>query len=125
MSMRSGGAFKEGSCAIVRKFYRHSMRHLRAMTGGRWAHSSVLASVLGALGAACLPAAHAAVELDDAAARIQYAFYTADTRGLADVLALIGEMDGATAAPAMKEYYLAYGNWKLAQVYGDEAIANR
>lgn len=62
--------------------------------------------------------AHAAGvdELDDASARLQYAFYTEDARSLETVLHSIEslEVDGL---PGAKEYQLAYGNWKLAQLY--------
>lgn len=56
-------------------------------------------------------------ELDDAAARLQYAFYTSDVRSLEEVLALIDgfQVDDALAAP--KAYQLAYGYWKLALLY--------
>lgn len=68
--------------------------------------------------------ADATSELDDAAARAQYAFYTGDTRGLEEVLGLIERLDvPATLAP-MKEYYAAYGSWKLAQLYTDETLGS-
>ncbi len=57
-------------------------------------------------------------ELDDAASRLQYAFYTADLRGLHDVIDIIEALD-VDAPPGAKEYQLAYGEWKLAQLYAD------
>jgi tetratricopeptide (TPR) repeat protein len=57
-------------------------------------------------------------DLDDAAARLQYAFYTADVRGLDEVLKLVESMELDTPA-GMREYQLAYGQWKLAQLYAD------
>lgn len=63
-----------------------------------------------------LARADATSELDDAAARIQYAFYTANARELEQVLSLLSGID-ATAVRGLKEYYAAYGNWKLAQVH--------
>jgi tetratricopeptide (TPR) repeat protein len=57
-------------------------------------------------------------ELDDAAARLQYAFYAADVRGLQDVLTLIEGLNMDAPAGA-KDYQLAYGEWKLAQLYAD------
>jgi tetratricopeptide (TPR) repeat protein len=62
--------------------------------------------------------AHAASvdELDDAAARLQYAFYTEDVHSLENVLLAIETLDIEEPANA-KEYQLAYGNWKLAQLY--------
>lgn len=69
----------------------------------------------------CLPlyAAHADdSEIDDAAARMQYAFYTRDTRSLQEILRRLGAMETAHT-PGMKEYYEAYGNWKLSQLYAE------
>lgn len=60
-------------------------------------------------------------ELDDAAARLQYAFYTADARDLVEILSLIDRLDAPATLAPMKAYYAAYGNWKLAQVYSDES----
>src|SRR4051812_12122052 len=57
-------------------------------------------------------------ELDDAAARLQYAFYSADLRGLQNVLDLI-QAEEIDAPSGAKEYQLAYGEWKLAQLYAD------
>lgn len=64
-------------------------------------------------------------ELDDAAARIQYASYTADTRGIEDAVALVQRLELPASRKAMKEYYTAYGQWKLAEAYADEATAGR
>lgn len=61
--------------------------------------------------------AETVAELDDAAARMQYAFYTTDVRALEEVLKLLEGFDvDAKLAPA-KSYQLAYGNWKLSQLY--------
>jgi hypothetical protein len=68
--------------------------------------------------AACVSSAAGVDDLDDAAARLQYAFYTADVRGLQDVLNSIQSLEVDLPASA-KEYQLAYGNWKLAQLYAD------
>lgn len=57
-------------------------------------------------------------ELDDAAARLQYAFYSEDLRGLQEVVTLIQGVQIDAPAGA-KEYQLAYGEWKLAQLYAD------
>lgn len=84
-----------------------------------------LRAALGAL--LCLPAlaahADAVSDLDDAAARMQYAFYTADTRSLEEVLGLIERLEVPRALEAMKHYYGAFGNWKLAQLYTEDAVA--
>lgn len=76
---------------------------------------------------ACAPlyAAHGADgELDDAAARMQYAFYTADARGLEDVLAQLGSVE-AEGVPGLKEYYAAYGSWKLSQLYAEAQASGK
>lgn len=69
--------------------------------------------------------ADAISELDDLAARIQYAFYTSDPRGIEEALALLGRLELPPSRKVMKDYYTAYGHWKLSQLYGDEAAAGR
>lgn len=66
--------------------------------------------------------ADATSELDDAAARAQYAFYTGDTRGLEEIIGLIKRLETPATLTPMKEYYAAYGSWKLAQLYTDESL---
>jgi tetratricopeptide (TPR) repeat protein len=56
-------------------------------------------------------------EIDDAAARMQYAFYTGDARAIEEVLTLIEGFDVDSGLTAARSYQLAYGNWKLAQLY--------
>lgn len=56
-------------------------------------------------------------ELDDSAARIQYAFYTADTQALASLLRLVESFTVDPALAASRDYQLAYGHWKLAQLH--------
>jgi tetratricopeptide (TPR) repeat protein len=56
-------------------------------------------------------------ELDDAAARMQYAFYTGDTQGIETILKNVDEFQVDAALAASKAYHLAYGNWKLSQLY--------
>jgi tetratricopeptide (TPR) repeat protein len=56
-------------------------------------------------------------EIEDAAARIQYAYYTGDARELQSAL---GEMEGLEADPKLKgvkAYHLAYGQWRLAELH--------
>jgi len=55
-------------------------------------------------------------ELDDAAARIQYSFHAADARGIQDALNLVQRIELTAALRGMKDYYLAYGQWKLAEL---------
>jgi hypothetical protein len=73
----------------------------------------------GLLLAVCAAAAsgETVAELDDAAARMQYAFYTADTQGIETILKNVDEFEVDDALAASKAYHLAYGNWKLSQLY--------
>jgi Tfp pilus assembly protein PilF len=57
-------------------------------------------------------------EINDAAARMQYAFYTRDARSLEEILRQLGAME-SDQRPGAKEYYEAYGNWKLSQLYAE------
>ena len=61
--------------------------------------------------------AQAPLELDDAAARLQYAFYTGDARSLEEVLSLLENAELAANLATARDYQLAYGHWKLAQLY--------
>jgi tetratricopeptide (TPR) repeat protein len=56
-------------------------------------------------------------ELDDAAARMQYAFYTGDSQGIETLLKTVEEFQVEDSLGASKDYQLAYGNWKLSQLY--------
>lgn len=56
-------------------------------------------------------------DLDDAAARIQYAFHTADARGIEDALSIVQRIELPASWPGMKEYYTAFGEWKLAELH--------
>lgn len=71
------------------------------------------------LAAAAPVAAESMAEFDDATARLQFAFYTADTRSLEEMLREIAGFEAGAALAAAKSYQLAYGHWKLAQLYGD------
>jgi hypothetical protein len=77
----------------------------------------------------CIPAlqtsADTASELDDAAARIQYAFYTEDARALTEGLTLMTQLDSTGLAPGMQDYYTAYGQWKLAQIYSEPSDSGK
>ncbi len=61
-------------------------------------------------------------ELDDAAARMQYAYYTDDPRALEGTLGSVGALR-STPVPGLNEYFTAYGHWKLAQLYAEAQIA--
>jgi hypothetical protein len=56
-------------------------------------------------------------ELDDAAARMQYAFYTGDAQAIETVLKTLEGFQVEESLAASKAYQLAYGNWKLSQLY--------
>jgi hypothetical protein len=94
---------------------------------GRLYAAGLAASLFAACLAVTLPADVRAesVELDDAAARMQYAFYTADPRTIETLLKSIEalEVDGHLAAT--RSYQLAYGNWKLSQLYLDSVSEER
>ena len=61
--------------------------------------------------------AESVAELDDAAARMQYAFYTGDSQGVATILKNLEEFQVEDSLAASKSYQLAYGHWKLSQLY--------
>ena len=69
--------------------------------------------------------ADAMSELDDAAARMQYAFHTADVRGVEEALNIVQKLQLPASIGAMKEYFTAYGHWKLAELHTDEAAAGK
>lgn len=62
-------------------------------------------------------------ELTDAAARVQYAYYTEDARALEESLAVIDGLEVDANLGALKSYHLAYGHWRLAQVQA--AVGNK
>jgi tetratricopeptide (TPR) repeat protein len=61
--------------------------------------------------------AEGVAELDDAAAQMQYAFYTSDTQAIETALKGLAEFQVEDSLAASKAYQLAYGNWKLSQLY--------
>jgi tetratricopeptide (TPR) repeat protein len=61
--------------------------------------------------------AESVTELDDAAARMQYGFYTGDPQSIETVLKTLEEFQVEDTLVASKAYQLAYGNWKLSQLY--------
>jgi hypothetical protein len=71
------------------------------------------------LAAAAPVAAESTAEFDDAVARLQFAFYTADTRSLEEMLTVLDGFEVDASLAAAKSYQLAYGNWKLAQLYSE------
>jgi hypothetical protein len=69
--------------------------------------------------------ADAVSELDDAAARMQYAFHTADVRGVEEALSLVQKLQLPASIAVMKDYFTAYGHWKLAELHTDEAASGK
>lgn len=76
------------------------------------------ASGLALLALVCFGAsAQSTPEIDDAAARIQYAFYTDDVRALQEVQDILARLEVPPQAAAMKAYYQGFSGWKAAQLY--------
>src|SRR5688572_15825953 len=96
-----GGSALMAACAIV------SGMNCRATSCG----------LLLAVFAAHVAYSESVAELDDAAARMQYAFYTADSQGIETILKNLDEFEVEGTLSASKAYQLAYGNWKLSQLY--------
>jgi hypothetical protein len=96
-----GESASEAACAIV------SGMNCSATSCG------LLLALLGAATAS----AESVTELDDAAARMQYAFYTADSQGIETILKNLEEFQVEDSLAGSKAYQLAYGNWKLSQLY--------
>jgi hypothetical protein len=95
---------------------------IRMRLAGLAALSCALFMVTGALSDS---RADAISELDDLAARIQYAFYTADARGIEDALELLQRLELPPGRRVMKDYYTAYAHWKRAEIYADEAAGGQ
>jgi hypothetical protein len=93
------------------------------IAGARYA-SGLLAAWLAA-GVPLNARAESLAELDDAAARMQYAFYTGDPRTLETLLKSIEELEAGANLAAAKSYQLAYGSWKLSQLYLDSVSGER
>lgn len=101
------------------------LKHLEVVTPWSVFQAVLLRMSLGMLGGMmlCAPVgAHseAISELDDAASRAQYAFFTGDTRSLEEVIGVIGRLEVPESLTPMREYYAAYASWKLAQLYTDD-----
>jgi tetratricopeptide (TPR) repeat protein len=73
---------------------------------------------------ASLPAAESvAVDVDDIAVRMQFAYYTADIRALKTAINQLPAGADAGANPS-ERYYRAYGEWKLAELTANDKGAN-
>lgn len=71
------------------------------------------------LAAAASASAESTAEFDDGVARLQFAFYTGDSRALEEMLVELAGFEVDAGLGAAKSYQLAYGNWKLAQLLAD------
>lgn len=80
-----------------------------------------IAALVGLAATAAVSAAPSLAEFDDAQARLQYGFLTADARAIEDVLAEIATYDADDRFAPLKAYQLAYGQWKLAQLYAEQS----
>jgi hypothetical protein len=69
--------------------------------------------------------ADAVSELDDAAARMQYAFHTRDIRGVEEAIGVVQKIVLPASLKGMKEYFSAYGQWKLAELHTDAVLSGR
>jgi tetratricopeptide (TPR) repeat protein len=79
-----------------------------------------------ALAATCTVAGAADVaDLDDAASRAQYAWYTGDIRALEEVVGLIDGLQLDNTFGAAKSYQLAYSHWKLADLYAQSLATDK
>jgi len=56
-------------------------------------------------------------DLDDAQARAEYAFYTADIRALESIVQLIENLEVPASLATLQAHDAAYGRWKLAELY--------
>jgi tetratricopeptide (TPR) repeat protein len=74
---------------------------------------------------AASPRADGVSELDDAAARMQYAFHTGDIRGVEEAISVVQKVALPVSLKGMKEYFSAYGQWKLAELHADAAASGR
>ena len=66
-----------------------------------------------------LARADAISELDDAVARMQFAYFTNDVRGVSEALDVVAKADLPPGMKGMKEYFTAYGRWRLAELHAD------
>ena len=82
--------------------------------------SSMFLSVMLVLASPLPVRADAIADLDDATARIQYGFYTADVRAIENAIALIQRLDLPVSRQGMKEYYTAYGYWMVAEIHAHD-----
>jgi len=142
MSMMGGGEFKSAAwtapkaaivCGIVREFAIVGCARRFCMGGqrlGTWARYRGRSAILGCAALLTILSwqqvqAVSSEELDDASARVEYAFYTSDTRSLEAVLQMIERLEMDDPLVSMQHYYAAFGYWKLAQLYSEQAAQGR
>jgi hypothetical protein len=86
---------------------------------------AVIALTAGALGPMYAALGASNEELEDASARVEYAFYSSDTRSLTDVLQMLERLEPDEPWVSQQHYYAAFGYWKLAQLYSEQAEQGR
>jgi tetratricopeptide (TPR) repeat protein len=60
-------------------------------------------------------------EIEDTAGRIQYAWFTGEARELESALTEMEALETDATLRGLRAYYLAYGRWRLAQLYAHAA----
>jgi len=71
------------------------------------------------LAVAASASAGSTAEFDDLVARLQFSFFTGDSRALEQMLTELDRFEVDAPLAAIKSYQLAYGEWKLAQLLGE------
>jgi len=70
------------------------------------------------------PVVAANEELEDLAARLQFAFYAGDTRALQRDLRALQQLAVAESLLAMRQYHASYGHFKLAELLREQDRSN-
>ena len=96
---------------------------MRRKSGTAGAYGVGGGAIMALLALSAATAADEVAELDDAASRLQYASHTADSRSLEEVLGVVDKLETGNVNAALREYYLGYGQWQLAELYMGERRA--
>lgn len=84
------------------------------------AFASCICAACSLLLASTAAAASVAVDVDDIAVRMQFAYYTADVRALKEAISQLTPEAEAGGADPPRLYYRAYGEWKLAELTAND-----
>ena len=122
LGRRSGMRRQSGVLMVV--CYRFGMNCSAPEAGTVKARASLGALVYTAL-VLCAASASAqeTEEIDDAAGRIQYSWFTGDARELQSALTEMEGLETDAKLQGLKAYHLAYGCWRLAQLHALAAAA--